>query len=100
MQSRRTRPMRRIWRFIPLITAAVFATPSFLLAQEPKLPADLKKVAVADGVELHYVEKSKGVPVVFVHGGGGDCSAARSAGADRGQRGNAAGIAELTRDCA
>jgi len=49
--------MRRIWRFIPLITAAVFATPSLVSAQEPKLPPDLKKVAVAGGVELHYVEK-------------------------------------------
>ena len=64
--------MRRIWRFIPLITAAVFATPSLLSAQEPKLPPDLKKVAVADGVELHYVEKGKGVPIVFVTGGGGE----------------------------
>jgi pimeloyl-ACP methyl ester carboxylesterase len=63
--------MRRIWRFILLITAAAFATPSLLSAQEPKLPPDLKMVAVADGVELHYVEKGKGVPVVFVHGGGG-----------------------------
>jgi len=50
---------------------------SFVAAQEPKepkLPADLKKVAVADGVELHYIEKGKGVPVIFVHGGGGDYS--------------------------
>ena len=48
---------------------ALSAVPPFLSAQEPKLPADLKKVTVADGVTLHYVEKGKGVPVVFVHGG-------------------------------
>jgi pimeloyl-ACP methyl ester carboxylesterase len=30
----------------------------------------LKKVTVADGVELHYVEQGKGVPVIFVHGAG------------------------------
>src|SRR5262245_38888159 len=67
--------MRLILRFTLLITAAVFATPSSLAAQEPKQPAGLKKVAVADGVELHYVEKGQGVPVVFVHGGGGDYTA-------------------------
>jgi pimeloyl-ACP methyl ester carboxylesterase len=64
--------MRRFLRIIPLITAAVFAAPSFLSAQEPKLPPDLKKVAVADGIELHYVEKGKGVPIIFVQGGTAD----------------------------
>jgi pimeloyl-ACP methyl ester carboxylesterase len=66
--------MRPDWRFTILNIAAVVAMPPFLPAQEPKLPADLKKVTVADGVVLHYVEKGKGVPVVFVHGGGGDYS--------------------------
>jgi pimeloyl-ACP methyl ester carboxylesterase len=56
-----------------LVTGIVFATP-VLSAQEPKLPPNLKKVTVADGVTLHYVEKGKGVPVVFVHGGGSDYS--------------------------
>jgi pimeloyl-ACP methyl ester carboxylesterase len=54
---------------------ALFVAPPVLLAQEPKLPPEVKKVTVADGVELHYVEKGKGVPIVFVHGGGGDCTA-------------------------
>src|SRR5215469_8672211 len=66
--------MRRIVRIILLVTAAAFAEPPFLSAEEPKLPPDLKKVTVADGVELHYVEKGKGVPVVFVHGGCSDYS--------------------------
>jgi len=44
--------------------------PPFSSAQEPKLPPELKKVTVADGVELHHVEKGKGVPVIFVHGAG------------------------------
>ncbi len=29
---------------------------------------ELRNVAIADGVELHYVEQGTGVPVVFVHG--------------------------------
>jgi pimeloyl-ACP methyl ester carboxylesterase len=57
-----------------LISAALSAGASLLPAQEPKLPPDLKKVTVSDGVELHYVEKGKGVPVVFVHGGFADYS--------------------------
>jgi pimeloyl-ACP methyl ester carboxylesterase len=64
--------VQQLLRITLLITAAVFAEPSLVSAQEPKLPPDLKKVAVADGVELHYVEKGKGVPVVFVTGGGGE----------------------------
>ena len=66
--------MRQILQCTLLITASVVAMPSPLPAQEPKLPADLKKVAVADGVELHYVEKGKGVPVIFIHGTGGEYS--------------------------
>ncbi len=62
--------MRYIVGYILLLTAAVFTTTPFLAAHEPK-PADFKKVTVSDGVELHYIEKGKGVPVVFV---GGDCT--------------------------
>ena len=61
--------MRQILRFILLTSAAVLAALPLLSAQEPKRPPQLKKVSVADGVELHYVERGKGVPVVFVHGG-------------------------------
>ena len=61
--------MRQILRITLLASAAVIAAPAFLLAQEPKPPADLKKVAVADGVELHYVEKGNGDPIVLIHGG-------------------------------
>jgi len=64
-----------IRRSMLAIVVVVFAMSPVLSAQEPKLPPDLKKVVVADGVELHYVEKGKGVPVVFVHGGGSDCTA-------------------------
>ena len=67
--------MQRFLRFTLLITAAVFATPSLSSAEEPKLPPDMKKVAIAEGVELHYVEKGKGVPIIFIHGGGGDYTA-------------------------
>jgi pimeloyl-ACP methyl ester carboxylesterase len=53
---------------------ALSAAPPFLSAQEPKLPPDVKKVAVADGVELHYLEKGKGVPIIFVHASPIDCT--------------------------
>jgi pimeloyl-ACP methyl ester carboxylesterase len=55
-----------------LVTAAAFAAPPLLWAQEPKPAPELKKVTVADGVTLHYVEKGKGTPIVFIHGGGFD----------------------------
>jgi pimeloyl-ACP methyl ester carboxylesterase len=66
--------MRPDWRFTILNIAAVVAMPPFLPAQEPKLPPDLKKVTVADGVALHYVEKGKGTPIIFIHGTGGEYS--------------------------
>jgi hypothetical protein len=62
--------MRLIPRYMLLIVLALLAVPPFSSAQEPKQPPELKKVTAADGVELHCVEKGKGVPVVFVHGGG------------------------------
>ena len=34
----------------------------------PQTKRRLKKVRV-NGVELHYLEKGKGIPVIFVHGG-------------------------------
>jgi pimeloyl-ACP methyl ester carboxylesterase len=37
-------------------------------------PAEMAKVAVADGVEVHYVARGKGVAVVFIHGTLGDYS--------------------------
>src|SRR5262245_29772561 len=57
-----------------LATVVVLLAAPLLSAQEPKLPPDVKKVAVADGVELHYVAKGKGDPVVLIHGGGADYS--------------------------
>src|SRR5262249_41244677 len=43
-----------------------------LVLQVPCLEPDLKKVAVADGVELHYVEKGKGDAIIFLQGGTAD----------------------------
>jgi non-heme chloroperoxidase len=40
--------------------------PTYLPAQEA--PLALRKVIVNHGIELHYVERGTGVPVVFVHG--------------------------------
>jgi pimeloyl-ACP methyl ester carboxylesterase len=52
----------------------------FLLAASPVArggddPSALRKTAVASGVELHYVERGKGVAVIFIHGSLGDYSA-------------------------
>jgi pimeloyl-ACP methyl ester carboxylesterase len=60
--------MRQKLPSLLLALSALFKGPSVMTAQRPNKPAQLKKVTVADGVELHYVERGKGVPVVFVHG--------------------------------
>jgi hypothetical protein len=73
--ARTTHHMFQLQRSVLFTVLALFAVPSFLSAQEPKLPPEVKKVAVAEGVELHYVERGKGVPVVFVYGGSVDYSA-------------------------
>jgi pimeloyl-ACP methyl ester carboxylesterase len=72
--SRRTQHMRQTLRSLLLAVPVLFAVPPSLSAQQPDKPPELKKVSVADGVELHYVERGKGVPVVLVHGTLGDYS--------------------------
>jgi non-heme chloroperoxidase len=47
---------------------------SMSAGQADKLPK-LQKVAVGDGVELHYVERGKGAAVLFIHGSLADYSA-------------------------
>jgi pimeloyl-ACP methyl ester carboxylesterase len=47
---------------------------TWLSAGQPNTPPEMQKMSVADGVELHYVERGKGVAVVFVHGTLGDYS--------------------------
>jgi len=48
---------------------ALLATlPIFSAAQTKNESFEIRKVTVRDGVELHYVERGSGVPVVFVHG--------------------------------
>jgi hypothetical protein len=39
------------------------------VTQEPVSPSELKTVTVADGVDLHYVDRGKGDAIIFVHGG-------------------------------
>ena len=46
--------MRLIPRYMLFIVLALLAAP-FSSALEPKQPPELKKVTVADGVELHFV---------------------------------------------
>src|SRR5262249_25719275 len=64
--------MSQIRQSMLFAVLALFAVPPLLSAQEPKLSPDLKKVAVAEGLELHYVEKGKGVPIIFLQGGPAD----------------------------
>src|SRR5262245_61388658 len=57
----------------------LLSLPALLAASSPSAgqtdgPPELRKVTVGDGVELHYVERGKGVPVLFVHGTLGDYS--------------------------
>jgi pimeloyl-ACP methyl ester carboxylesterase len=65
--------MRPILRRMLLTVPALFL-PATATAGPKDAPAELRKAAVADGVELHYVERGKGVAVVFVHGTLGDYS--------------------------
>ena len=44
------------------------ALPTHSTAQLKDEPLSIRKVIVSDGVELHYVDRGTGVPVVFVHG--------------------------------
>jgi hypothetical protein len=39
-----------------------------LTAQDQGDTPTLKKIVVRDGVELHYEERGRGTPVIFVHG--------------------------------
>jgi pimeloyl-ACP methyl ester carboxylesterase len=61
--------LRRGLLVVPALLAAAPPSPG----QEGG-PPTLRKVAVGDGVELHYVERGKGVAVLFVHGTLGDYS--------------------------
>jgi len=47
--------------------------PYGLVAQEQK-DSSLSKAVVGDGIELHYLIKGKGEPVVFIHGSLSDYS--------------------------
>ncbi len=54
--------------FSLIAATALAATTLPLSAREAASQSSLKKIEV-NGVELHYVDQGKGVPVVFVHGG-------------------------------
>ena len=61
--------MRNCLRTVTLFTAtALAATTLPLPAQEAAGQTSLKKVQV-NGVQLHYLDQGKGIPVIFVHGG-------------------------------
>ncbi len=51
---------------VVVIALAVLLAPPSTGPQD--VPTALRKVIVAEGVELHYDERGTGVPVVFVHG--------------------------------
>jgi pimeloyl-ACP methyl ester carboxylesterase len=56
------------------LVIAVAALVSPLTAQSRADTPKLRSVSVGDGIELHYVERGKGAPVVFVHGSLSDYS--------------------------
>ena len=61
--------MRKITAFLLLlILPVIVAAQDFKVASVGEKPSQLKNVRV-NGVELHYLENGKGVPVIFVHGG-------------------------------
>jgi pimeloyl-ACP methyl ester carboxylesterase len=66
--------MRPILRWILLSVGVLLATASVSAGQKDGTPI-LGKVAVGDGVELHYAERGKGDVVLFIHGTLGDYSA-------------------------
>ncbi len=64
---------RLFWTF--LIVPALVASAGPALAGRTEEQPELRKAAVDQGVELHYVERGKGVAVIFIHGSLGDYSA-------------------------
>jgi pimeloyl-ACP methyl ester carboxylesterase len=66
--------MCQVLRWTVRIVPALLATAVALAAGQKDESPQLRKVAVAGGVELHYVERGKGVAVVFIHGTLGDYS--------------------------
>jgi pimeloyl-ACP methyl ester carboxylesterase len=66
--------MRHMLRRILVSVPALF-TAAALTAGHKDAPAEPPKVVVPDGVELHFVERGRGVAVLFVHGTLGDYSA-------------------------
>jgi non-heme chloroperoxidase len=57
---------------VVVIALALLPVPS--VAQLKDAPPALRQVFIGNGVALHYVERGKGVPVVFVHGSLSDYS--------------------------
>ena len=56
--------MKKLMRCFWLLASLCFVLMSAqAAAQSPP------KVALVNGVELHYIEKGSGAPVIFVHGG-------------------------------
>jgi pimeloyl-ACP methyl ester carboxylesterase len=60
-------------RVAPIAALAALGTAK--LAAQENNPPELRSMAVGDDVELHYVDRGKGVAVVFIHGSLGDYSA-------------------------
>jgi non-heme chloroperoxidase len=58
-----------------LIAPALLAMGAPMSAGQENKPSEMQKAVAGDGVELHYVERGKGVAVLFVHGSLADYSA-------------------------
>lgn len=66
--------MHQTGRWMLLTVPALLGVAAALPAGQVGKPPELRVVAVGDAVELHYVERGKGVAVLFIHGSLGDYS--------------------------
>ncbi len=60
--------LRKAFPLAAVIAPALLATVGSMSAAQEDKPPELQKAAVGDGVELHYVERGKGVGFPFVRG--------------------------------
>lgn len=56
-------------RWISLVVSVFTSVMTMAPAEENEAATEPQAVVVSDGVELHYIERGEGVPVLFIHGG-------------------------------
>ena len=66
--------MKQTMRCVFSAMVWTLVTMNALFAQDTGALPEMKKLIVGNGVELSYIERGAGVPVIFVHGGLEDCT--------------------------